>query len=116
MARQARQVKTVKTETISVRHVGSVDERFGELAQIHSDRHELYGDDYLRVGPSLAGIFPGGLELRTPADFTRFALLTHIHGKLLRYAARFHDGGSEDSLDDLSVYAQLLRHADDVTS
>lgn len=111
----ARTIRTVKTETVSVRPVTDVADNLSALVQLHQDRSELYGDDYLRVGPSFAGVFPHGLELKSPADFTRFALLTHIHGKLLRYAARFHDGGHDDSLDDISVYAQLLKHADEVT-
>ena len=90
-----------------------VGDRFGELAQIHEDRGNLYGDDYLRAGHSLAHIFPGGLELRTPEDFNRFAIFNRIHDKLLRYANRFYDGGHADSLDDISIYAQLLRHADE---
>jgi hypothetical protein len=60
------------------------------------------------------GIFPDGLELKTASDFTRFALFTQCHGKLLRYAANFHRGGHAESLDDLSVYAQLLNYTDEL--
>jgi hypothetical protein len=92
----------------------SFGDRFNELAQIHEDRANLYGDDYLRAGTSLAAIFPQGVVLRTAEDFNRLALFIRVHDKLLRYANCFDDGGHQDSLDDISIYAQLLRHADEV--
>ena len=91
-----------------------VSDKLRGLAKLHDERQGLYGFDYLKVGSSLAGMFPEGITLNGPEDFTRFALLIHAHGKLLRYSSRFHDGGHEDSLDDLSVYSQLLSHADEV--
>jgi hypothetical protein len=57
-------------------------------------------------------MFPDGIELRDPSDFTRFALFLQAHGKLVRYAATFSQGGHPDSLDDSSVYAQLLKFVD----
>jgi hypothetical protein len=80
---------------------------------IHEERKGTYGQDYLNVGPSLQAIFPEGLELTSADDFTRFALFAQAHGKLLRYASRFKEGGHADSLDDVSVYAQLLRFVDE---
>lgn len=92
----------------------SVADRIKKLADIHRQRSELYGEDYLRVGQSLMAHFPDGVILKTAKDFTRFALLLQAHGKMLRYTATFPHGGHADSLDDLSVYSQLLRHADEV--
>jgi hypothetical protein len=57
-------------------------------------------------------MFPDGVELSTPADFTRFALFCQAHGKLVRYASTFAQGGHPDSLDDNSVYSQLLKFVD----
>jgi hypothetical protein len=91
----------------------TVSEHIKNLVTIHEQRKGSYGQDYLNVGPSLAAIFPDGLELSTPQDYTRFALFCQAHGKLLRYAARFKQGGHPDSLDDVSVYAQLLRFVDE---
>jgi hypothetical protein len=68
--------------------------------------------DFLNVGPSLAGLFPDGVQLNTASDFTRFALFCQAHGKLVRYASTFSEGGHQDSLDDSSVYAQLLKFVD----
>jgi hypothetical protein len=53
------------------------------------------------------------VELKSPSDFTRFALFAQAHGKLCRYAARFAAGGHPDSLDDTAVYAQLLKFVDE---
>jgi hypothetical protein len=92
--------------------VTTVAEQLKNVAAIHEERRGTYGQDYLNVGPSLAAIFPDGLELSSPQDFTRFALFAQAHGKLLRYAARFKEGGHADSLDDAAVYAQLLRYVD----
>jgi hypothetical protein len=91
----------------------TVAEQLKDLASIHEQRSGLYGQDFLRVGPSLMAIFPEGLTLSTAEEFTRFALFAQIHGKLLRYAARFKEGGHADSLDDLAVYAQILRQVDE---
>jgi hypothetical protein len=61
----------------------------------------------------MAALFPEGVELKSPSDFTRFALFAQAHGKLVRYAARFAAGGHPDSLDDTAVYAQILRFVDE---
>lgn len=99
---------------MSVRQIDSVADSIEHLAELHSERERQYGADYLRAGTSLMGMFPDGLNLVSPADFTRFGLLNRIHDKLLRYAANFNQGGHADTLDDISVYAQLLKHADEV--
>ena len=104
----------MKTQTVSVKTIAGVPDQIKALADIHQDRQETYGQDYLRIGPSLLGMFPDGVELRSEQDMTRFALFCQAHGKLLRYAARFTQGGHGDSLDDLSIYSQLLKHVDDL--
>src|SRR5580765_1648071 len=108
----AKQVKTVKTQTVSVKTLKGVPDQLKALADIHADRAESYGMDYLRIGPSLLGMFPEGIELKSEQDLTRFVLFCQAHGKLLRYAARFKEGGHTDSLDDLSLYSQILRYVD----
>ncbi len=83
-----------------------------ELVQLHAERGERYTDDYKRRGSSLLPMFPDGLTLKTPEDFNRFAILVHIHGKLMRYANMFGKGGCADSLRDIAVYAMLLQELD----
>jgi len=90
----------------------SVPQRLQELVELHQTRGALYRDDYIVLGQVMAATFPEGLTLKTPEDFTRFHLFTLLHGKLGRYA-KLWEGGHPDSLDDLSVYAQMLRKVDD---
>jgi hypothetical protein len=82
------------------------------LSRINKERGALYGYDYLHLGEAMVGFFPNGLELRTAEDFNRFALFVHLGTKLNRYAQQIKKGGHVDSLDDLSVYAQLLQQFD----
>jgi hypothetical protein len=95
--------------------VKSVSQAIHDLARIHEDRRSLYGEDFLHVGEVMLGLFPRGLTLRTAVDFNRFVLLVHQVTKVSRYAQCMARGqGHQDSLDDLSIYAQLLQHFDSV--
>jgi hypothetical protein len=60
-------------------------------------------------------MFPRGLHLRTAEEFGRFNLLLHRMTKEVRYARCLFDGGHVDSLDDISVYAQLAQNFDSVS-
>lgn len=60
-------------------------------------------------------MFPRGLSLNTAEDFNRFALFVQLMHKLTRYAQALKTGGHRDSLDDLSVYAQMLAAVDEMT-
>jgi len=82
------------------------------LGELYEERNKLYGDNYRLVGPRLKALFPRGLNLETESDFVRFALFIHIDNKISRYARTFCDGGHKDSLDDVSVYAQMLQEID----
>jgi hypothetical protein len=101
-------------KTTEVRKLDSVAENLSELIQIHEDRAHLYGNDYLTGATSIMGLFPRGVEARTPRDAIRLGLIYQLHAKLLRYCYRFNDGGHEDSLDDIAVYAQMLKNVDEV--
>lgn len=90
----------------------TVEGRLRDLAALHGDRRALYGDNYMHVGRIMMGMFPSGLELRNEEDFNRLHLFFHLVGKLTRYARQMPGGGHEDSLDDIAVYAMLLRQFD----
>jgi hypothetical protein len=81
-------------------------------AEIYEQRNKLYGDNYKTFGPWVALLFPDGITLVTPNDFNRFGVITQMLGKLSRYAANFKKGGHDDSLDDLAVYAMMLKELD----
>jgi hypothetical protein len=97
---------------VTEKQIPRPDKTLGLLGDLYRDRNAAYGDSYLTFGPVMEAMFPDGLVLRSAEDWNRFALLFLTQMKLHRYAMRFHDGGQRDSLDDISVYAQMLRHVD----
>lgn len=88
-------------------------ERLEELAELFKSRNEEYGSDYKIFGTRIKQFFPNGIVLATESDFKRFALLVMMIGKMSRYAQNFSKGGHDDSLRDLSVYAQMLAEVDE---
>lgn len=82
------------------------------LANIYAERNATYGDSYHAFGRLLSELYPDGITLYGESDFNRFIMFTQALGKLTRYAPNFHKGGHADSLDDCSVYCQMLRELD----
>lgn len=68
---------------------------------------------YEQHGPVMKELFPDGLPLRTAEDFGRFGILNIIVGKIIRYSNNFEEGGHDDSLEDISVYCNMLRELDE---
>lgn len=91
----------------------TVPEALTDLAKLYEDRNKMYGNNYKMFGRSMGGYFPNGLTIKTEKDWNRFGVLFHIATKLSRYAMMFDKGGHPDSLDDISVYAQMLKELDD---
>lgn len=89
------------------------DQRLADLGDLFRNRNSAYGDSFTKFGPVMEAMFPGGIRLKSAHDWNRMALLLHIIGKLHRYAMKFDDGGHADSLDDASVYAQMLAYVDE---
>lgn len=89
----------------------SVDEALQELAALYKQRNALYHDNYKRFGVSLFALM-GEVRLTSAHDVNRYALLVMVFAKVSRYAQMFSTGGHPDSLDDLSVYAQMLQELD----
>jgi hypothetical protein len=90
-----------------------VPDRLVKLADLYRERNKSYGSAYKFFGKTLLGMFPNGLKLETEDDFNRFALFVLLTGKLTRYARVFASGGHADSLDDTSVYSQMLAEFDE---
>lgn len=82
-----------------------------ELSDLYRERNAAYKDNFRNVGPTMAGLFPNGLELRTAEDFERFHLLMLAVVKLSRYAVLWPEGHS-DSLRDGAVYLAMLESVD----
>jgi len=91
----------------------TVDQRLTDLGKLFKQRNALYGDNYKLFGKIMVLMFQNKpVTLTTEADFNRFALYVQIVGKVTRYANQFAKGGHEDSLDDNSVYSQMLQEID----
>ena len=91
-------------------------EHLSRIQEIYKERNALYGDNYKHFGKILLGMFPQGAVLNTEEEFNRFALFLNILHKLTRYARSINSGGHADSLDDMAVYAMMLRETDDDSS
>lgn len=86
--------------------------KLNALADLFRERNKLYSSNYKEVGKIFVALFPGGLELKSIEDFNRFCVFHHAVDKMTRYGKQFRQGGHADSLDDLSVYAQILQELD----
>jgi len=91
----------------------TVQDMLRNAATVYEKKNLEYGNTYKRTGAVIQEMFgedPPLLE--TAEDYNRFAILAMIAGKLTRYATNFNHTGHEDSLIDISVYAQMLRELD----
>jgi len=91
----------------------TVPQLFEELATLYVKRTGAYGDNHMRLGGVLASMFPDGITLKGPADFTRFAHFTLALLKGCRYAKNFHNGGHPDSIEDMTVYSAMVAVIDE---
>ncbi len=83
-----------------------------ELGKIYDERSAVYGDNYLHFGKVMVGVFPHGITLVTEADHCRYSVFSTSLVKHTRYGQMFEKGGHDDSLDDASVYLQMLKEID----
>lgn len=84
-----------------------------DLAQVFANRNATYGDNWESAGAFLKTLFPEGVKLSSLDDFVRIGVLVQVAAKLTRYAENWDKGGHTDSLNDLSVYAQILEYIDE---
>lgn len=89
-----------------------VTNQLRKAADIYEERNALYGANYKHFGEAMVGIFPQGVTLNTVDDFNRFGIFVQVISKATRYGQMFNRGGHPDSLDDLSVYSQMLQELD----
>jgi hypothetical protein len=92
--------------------IKTVPEMLAALARIYEERGKVYGDDYKNHGKVMVALFPNGLTLKSVDDFNRYSCFKELITKTSRYAPNFVKGGHADSLDDISVYSQMLQELD----
>jgi len=89
----------------------TVPQMLCSAADIYEQRNKIYGNNYFRFG-TVAREILGNIELKSAEDFNRFGILVQILAKITRYGENFKRGGHDDSLDDLAVYAMMLKELD----
>ena len=88
-----------------------VSEDLKALAKLRADRFSVYGNAEFVKGTVMQSLFRyEPVTLKTADDFARYGVLDLMVSKLIRYANNFHGDGHDDSLDDISVYAQMLKN------
>lgn len=84
-----------------------------EKARLFEERNKLYGSNYVRFGPIMSQIMATqNLDPTNPKDMARFGIFVQIVAKVSRYGENFNRGGHDDTLDDISVYAMMLKALD----
>lgn len=90
------------------------DMQLKEFAKLFKKKNKEYGSSYKYFGKIMLALFPDGVKLSSEKDFTRFALINVIIGKIDRYSKNFDKSGHSDSLIDLSVYSAMLLTIDQI--
>lgn len=96
----------------------TVPDLLHEAANIYRLRSQIYGDNYKHFGKVMCALMPQGVsadaadEEERVSISNRFGVLVQIVSKLTRYCENFNKGGHDDSLQDLAVYATMLRELD----
>lgn len=93
----------------------SVPQALSDLGQLYAERNALYKDNYKHFGKTMMGLFPNGLSLETEYEFNRFCLFMQVVHKMSRYSHSLKNGGHVDSIDDATVYLQMLQEYDGLT-
>jgi len=82
-----------------------------QAADLFKQRGTIYKDNYKRAGEIFMWLCPEGIEVTDAQTYNRMAIFMQIINKLLRYSLNW-DKGHIDSLDDISVYAMMLKELD----
>jgi len=82
-----------------------------EKADLFNSRSEVYGDLYKEFGGIMKPLV-GEVNLKSELDFCRIGVLVQIVSKLARYCKNYSRCGHNDSLDDLAVYAMMMKELD----
>lgn len=82
------------------------------ITKLYKERNKLYKNNYLIAGEIFLWLHPEGIVIDTAEKYNRMAILMQIINKLIRYSYNW-ETGHPDSLNDISVYAMILKEIDD---
>lgn len=94
--------------------MSKVGDQLRAMADLYDERNKLYKDNYMKFGRIMDALFPDGLMIKGVKDWNRLGMFVQVMSKQTRYAAQWDEGGHADSMDDTSVYAQMLREVDEM--
>ena len=77
-----------------------------EMMKTCKERSAVYGANYKMVGNIMTVLFPDGVTLKTPEDFTLFSLFDTKINKLCRFA--HSELTHVDSIHDDGVYSAII--------
>jgi hypothetical protein len=103
-------IKDIAKQTILL----TVPDRLKKLGNLFEERNHLFSDNYHHFGKICGGLFPNGLHLETEEEHNRYVIFIQLVHKLSRYSNTIKNGGHKDSLNDFSVYAQMLAEYDEI--
>lgn len=87
----------------------TVPEILRAAAATYEERNKQYGENYKKIGATLAALFPNGIGPLTDHEWNQFATWFMVYCKTIRYAVNIGDGGHLDSAHDTMVYAAMLQ-------
>lgn len=90
-------------------------ERLSQAAELSRERNKTYGNSFASFGPILMH-YLGTMTIGDETTWGRLAVFILMLGKMDRYSRNFTQGGHPDSLNDLSVYAQMQAYVDDLAA
>jgi hypothetical protein len=93
--------------------VTTAADKLDAMAATYRERNAVYKDNFIRLGEAMHALFPQGLTVNNPADWTRLYFFFLQQVKLSRYATNFNAGGHADSVHDAAVYAAMLEAFDE---
>lgn len=92
----------------------AANELMQEAIDLYSKKGATYGHTYLEFGHLMECIFTDGIQLKDYEDFNRFAALSMVVHKLLRYGNLWDDPErASEELRDMGVYSFILQEIND---
>jgi len=88
---------------------------FNHIEKLYETKNSDYGNAYVKFGEICQIIWPEGIELKTKKDFVKFGLFIQWVEKVMRVGnllfidENINHESLQDSCDDLSLVAQLLK-------